>query len=101
MRPNRRTIIFDLATGVLINISSGWFGVVLITPVFTAPVLDAENVWFLTKGIFFGMISEQVFKDIVTSAQTSSALLLIVILLLLMAFIKFPSSNNSSASSRR
>jgi len=54
-RKNRATI-FDLTTGVLVNISSGWFGVVLITPIFTAPVLNAENVWFLTKGIFFGIV---------------------------------------------
>jgi len=43
------------------------------------------------------MISEQAFKDIITSAQVSSALLLIVVLLLLMAFLKFPASKSHSS----
>lgn len=56
MGNSHRTAFFDLTINVLLNISSAWFGVALITPIFTKPFISLDNLWLLTQSVGFGML---------------------------------------------
>lgn len=55
MQINQSALI-SLLSDLLVNISAGWFGIVLITPVLSSPFISFENVLILTKNFLFGIV---------------------------------------------